>query len=1267
MVSVVPESINFAAAENEVFNLWKKIDAFRVALKQSEDDGRPKYVFFDGPPFATGLPHYGHILTSTIKDIVPRWAHMSGFHVERRFGWDTHGLPVEFEVDKMLGIKGPDDVMKMGIKAYNTECRSIVMRYAKEWEEIISRLGRWIDFKNDYKTLYPEFMESIWWVFKQLYNKGLVYNGVKVMPYSSACSTPLSNFESGQNYKDVVDPAVVVTFPLIDQPEVSLLAWTTTPWTLPSNLLLCVNEKLDYVKIKDKKTDQLYILMESRLEILYKKPADECEILERFPGAQLKGLKYKPIFDYFLDYAEENDGNVWLVATDDYVTSDSGTGIVHCAAFFGEDDYRVALKTGVIRKDGRVICPLDSSCCFTDPVTDFKGMYVKDADKEIIKMLKKQGRMIRDSTCKHSYPFCWRSDTPLIYRAVPSWFVRVEQYSDKLLESVSQTYWVPDFVKEKRFGNWLRDARDWAISRNRYWGTPIPLWISEDGEEIVCIGSIDELAELTGQRVTDLHRDTVDELTIPSKRPGYPPLKRVSEVFDCWFESGSMPYAQSHYPFENKKLFEDNFPANFIAEGVDQTRGWFYTLLVLSTLLFGKPPFKNLICNGLILASDGQKMSKRKKNYPDPMELVNKYGADALRLYLINSPVVRAENLRFREEGVRDILRDVFLPWFNAYRFLVQNMQIYEEQNSEMKFYFDKRQLVTSTNVMDRWILSFTQSLFKFVKEEMKAYRLYTVVPRLVKFVDNLTNWYVRMNRKRLKGENGAEDTRMALDTLFNVMLNMIEMMAPFTPFLTEHMFQNLRKVIIDGAILPGTKKSAQSNNNSNEIVTTKFESIHHILHQPIFEQMIDETVERQVGYMQTVIEVGRLLRDRRNVPLKYPLPEVVVITNCEQTIQDIDSLRSFILEELNVRDLKLTMDKESYGVQFTAEPDIKTLGLRLRNESKKVIAAIRKLTDEQLMKYKEDPDNFLVEGYKLESGDIRIKYTLSSSGLNANLTEKYEADSQNGILVLLNVCPDSTMKDEGTAREIINRVQKLRKEAKLVPSDPIRVFYRLMPPANGKESTDLVRVCADFAEFIQQSLKTDFIDLNQSQSSPAKVLIQSVCEIKDESIEIFIERLSGEKSSRPKPAPGPFTSFTNFQLKSGIRTVVKTFIGSNPTDQQLSVNETGGWSIAPDQTKPVDKYCNVEAIDSNGKTSKRGTVLLDTVTAASPYLAAKITNLDQLKNNVAVALNYHPTDLKAIFIDASLSDAYDSEQLSSHDDIVKNLDRQTIFVRHIR
>lgn len=723
MVSVVPDSINFALAEEEVYELWKKIDAFKTSVKQSEDAGRPRYVFFDGPPFATGLPHYGHILAGTIKDIVPRFAHMSGMHVDRRFGWDTHGLPVEFEIDKLLDIKGPEDVAKIGIKAYNDHCRSIVMRYATEWEQIIGRLGRWVDFKNDYKTLYPEYMESVWWVFKQLYTKGLVYKGVKVMPYSSACTTPLSNFESGQNYKDVVDPAVVVTFPLVDQPEVSLLAWTTTPWTLPSNLLLCVNPELEYVKVKDKKTGQQYILMEARLEVLYKKPADECEILDRFPGKKLEGLHYTPIFDYFADYAAENNGKAFLVATDGYVTSDSGTGIVHCAPYFGEDDYRVSLKAGVIRKDGRVICPLDSSCRFTEPVTDYLGLHVKEADKLIIKKLKAAGRMIRDSTTKHSYPFCWRSDTPLIYRAVPSWFVRVEQSKEQLLAANAQTYWVPDFVKEKRFGNWLRDARDWAFSRNRYWGTPIPLWVSEDGEEIVCIGSIAELETLSGVKVTDLHRDTVDDITIPSVRPGQPPLRRVTEVFDCWFESGSMPYAQSHYPFENKKTFEDTFPANFIAEGVDQTRGWFYTLLVLSTLLFGKPPFRNLICNGLILASDGQKMSKRKKNYPDPLEVVHKYGADALRLYLINSPVVRAENLRFREEGVHDILKDVFLPWFNAYRFLVQNIVGFEEENPDIKFIYDKRQVVCSENVMDRWILSFTQSLFKFVKAEMKGTR----------------------------------------------------------------------------------------------------------------------------------------------------------------------------------------------------------------------------------------------------------------------------------------------------------------------------------------------------------------------------------------------------------------------------------------------------------------------------------------------------------------------------------------------------------------
>ncbi|VDM00063.1 unnamed protein product [Schistocephalus solidus] len=794
------------------------------------------FTFYDGPPFATGLPHYGHLLAGTIKDIVTRYAYSQGFHVERHFGWDCHGLPVEYEVDKANNITGPHDVEAMGIAAYNNKCREIVMRYSEQWKYVVQRIGRWIDFKNDYRTMYPTFMESVWWAFKQLFEKGLVYRGVKVMPFSTACATPLSNFEAGQNYKDTQDPAIVVTFPLDNDPSTELLAWTTTPWTLPSNLALCVHPDKEYVRLLDKHLNRHFIMMECRIASLYKKDED-YEIVKKMKGSSLVGLTYKPLFDYFAGLKASR--GAFRVVSDTYVTEDTGTGI---------DDFRICLRMGIVTKEMPPVCPVDCSGKFTTEVTDFAGKYVKDADKLICQTLKKNGRLINQSTLNHSYPFCWRSDTPLLYKAVPTWFIRVEVLVERLLANNANTMWVPDFVKEKRFANWLRDARDWAVSRNRYWGTPIPLWASDDFEEIMGKGQ----------------------------------LHRVSEVFDCWFESGSMPYAQLHYPFENLDRFKDGFPADFIAEGVDQTRGWFYTLLVLSTALFDKPPFKNLIVNGIVLASDGQKMSKRAKNYPDPMEVIAKHGADSLRLYLINSPVVRAQNLRFFESGVRDVVKD-------------SSIQPYE-RTSHREFKVRPDAFPNTSNYMDQWILSFTQSLMLFVREELKGYRLYTVVPRLVKFIDHLVNWYIRMNRRRLK-----------------VLYQLIILMAPFTPFFTEFIYQRLRQ-------------------------------------QPHIDK-IHTDIEETVAWMQACVELGRSIRTRKDLPLKAPLREAVVIHPDPKVHAQILSMQSYIVEELNVRNFSVTDDKAKYGVKLrgTLNP---VVGARLKSQVKAVAEAVKNLSIDELEEY---------------------------------------------------------------------------------------------------------------------------------------------------------------------------------------------------------------------------------------------------------------------------------------------------------------------------
>uniref|UniRef100_A0AC35UBK5 Isoleucine--tRNA ligase n=1 Tax=Rhabditophanes sp. KR3021 TaxID=114890 RepID=A0AC35UBK5_9BILA len=1065
-LQTVADNINFAAEEQKVQAHWDENKTFETSLKLSE--GKPSFTFYDGPPFATGKPHYGHILAGTIKDVVTRWAHQNGHYVERRFGWDTHGLPVEFEVDKMIGVKGPDDVLKMGIANYNQECRSIVMRYADEWKETVRRTGRWIDFENDYKTMYPWFMESVWWVFSELVKKKLVYRGVKVMPFSTGCSTPLSNFEAGQNYKDVDDPACFVAFKLASCENRYFVAWTTTPWTLPSNLALAVHPDLDYAIVRDLEKDKEFIMLQCRLDQLYKKTKDnkpKYELVEVVKGITFKGLEYEPLFPYFAHLKSSRP--VFKVLTATFITTDQGTGVVHQAPYFGEIDYATCVEHGVISREMKIVCPVDQEGKFTDEVTDFKGLYVKDADKLIMKNLADRKLLVKQETCRHSYPFCWRSETPLLYKAVPSWFIKVETLIPKLLANNDETYWVPNFVKEKRFANWLRDARDWAVSRNRFWGTPINLWVSDDFEEIVCPSSIAELEELTGTKITDIHRESVDDLTIPSKH-GKGQLKRVSEVFDCWFESGSMPYAQKHYPFENKDTFQTTFPADFIAEGIDQTRGWFYTLLVLSTALFDKPPFKNLICNGLILASDGNKMSKSKKNYPDPMEIINKYGADALRLYLINSPVVRGENLRFREEGVKEVLKDVFLPWYNAYRFFVQNAQLYTHDTKKEFEFVDHVE-----NVMDKWILSFTNSLVAFVRKEMSEYHLYAVVGPLTKYFDTLTNMYIRLNRKRFKGDD-YEDRARALSTLGKVLCVVVKLMAPFTPFFCDFLWHNLRSVL-----------------NAEE------DSVHFVMIPEVDDSLINETVERRVAALRSVVDLVRVLRDRVNIPVKHPLKNVVVINRSEQFLEDLKFLEPYVLSECNVKELIVSQDKEKYGVSLKAEPNFKLLGSKLRGDQKKVVEYLKTASDEVLTEFLAT-GTMTVFGHVLNSEEVAVKYGFDESKKIAK--DEYKTHADNQTVVMLDTERDDSLIEEGLAREVINRIQKLRKTAKLVSTQQANVFCKVTPA-----DSQLHAVVRKLKETIESATGTPITFFDHELPSDFEAKASNTSDVNEAVVEIHL------------------------------------------------------------------------------------------------------------------------------------------------------------------
>ena len=864
------------------------------------------------------------------------------------------------------------------------------------------------------------FMETCWWAFKTLFDKDMVYQGYRVMPFSMALNTPLSNFEAAQNYKDTQDPAVVCAFPLVSDPETYLLAWTTTPWTLPSNVALAVHPDFEYVKLKDEASGKNYVLLEALLRTVYKDPKKaKFKILERFKGTSMHNWKYTPPFDYFYEKFKDHGFKVYPAT---YVTAESGVGIVHQSPAFGEEDYANAFKEGVISSDRLPPNPVDDNGNFTSEVRDFVGQNVKAADKSIIKHLKGKGLLITESQIMHSYPFCWRSDTPLIYRAVPSWFVKIGPIIPQMLENITGSHWVPSNVKEKRFANWISSARDWNISRNRYWGTPIPLWANEDLTEVVCIGSVQELKELSGFKgdLDDLHRDKIDNISIPSRKGGKP-LRRIEEVFDCWFESGSMPYASAHYPFENKEKFDGSFPGDFVAEGIDQTRGWFYTMLVMGTHLRGVSPFKNCIVNGTVLAEDGKKMSKRLKNYPDPNLILSKYGSDPLRLYLISSPVVRAESLRFKESGLKEIVGKVLLPLWNSYRFFADQVLLLKKvQDSD--FAFDPLVGPHNENVMDRWILASCQSLLRFINQEMAEYRLYTVVPRLLGLIDNTTNWYIRFNRNRLKGEYGPEDTKHALNTLFEVLLTLVRALAPFTPFLTETIYQRLVQYY------------------PKQLHGEDMRSVHFFAFPEVREELFDEEIERRVSRMQRVIELGRVSRERRTINLKQPLKSLAVIHPDEGYLDDVRSLETEVCSELNVHELVLSSDENKYNVQYSVSADWPSLGKKLKKDAQKVKKALPSLSSDDVRGFIQNK-KITLDGIELLEEDLIVKRGLQEDEASKQL----ETNTDDEVLTILDTKIYPELAKEGIAREVVNRVQQLRKRAKLVPTDDVRMEYKVL------------------------------------------------------------------------------------------------------------------------------------------------------------------------------------------------------------------------------
>jgi isoleucyl-tRNA synthetase len=842
--------------EQEIFSYWK---ANKVIEKSFlKPDGKPEFVFFDGPPFATGLPHYGHLVASAIKDTTARFWTMQGYYVDRRFGWDTHGLPIEMLAEKSLGLSGPSEIRAFGIGEFNEFCRSNVLKFTAEWEKTILQFGRWADFNNDYKTMDPSFMESVWWVFKQLFDKGLVYKGHKVMPYSPRLSTPLSNFEASQEYKDISTKTAYVSFNLLNSDE-SLVIWTTTPWTLPANLAVAVNPTLEYSLVNY--NNRKYYVASTTVEQVFGSAANVEKIVR---GDSLVGLKYQPWYDH-------NVANAYQVLSAEWVDATTGTGLVHLAPAFGVEDYNLCKKHNI-----GLVDHTDAEGKLVIDDTDLNGKSFLDANDIVLSKLKQCNMLVKTSSIVHRYPFCWRSHTPLMYKAVDVYFIAVESLKDKLVAANETVRWHPEFVGKARFANWLADTKDWAVSRNRFWGTPLPLWASDDGD-LVCIGSVSDLERYVGQKVEDLHPHKIDAMEFRKDGKLY---KRVPEVFDCWFESGAMPFAQNHYPFNAN---DEKLSADFIAEGIDQTRGWFYTLLVLSVALKDRAPYKNVVVNGIVLDKNGEKMAKSKGNYVPVDDLLNTVGADAVRLHLLSSSVTAANDLKFDDQNVIDLQRTFFIPMQNAHAFFTQYAEDFDFSTP------------ANLSIQDRWLLNYVKNLKNKVYSLMKNYKYTEAVASLTGFVDVLNNKYIRNNRSRFWATEFNSDKHAACYALHYALTQFSIILAPFAPFYSEYLYRNLSERALD--------------------------SVHDELWGK--EEPVDYELLNTFDLGFAVIELGRTVRERQSIPLKQPLPEMRIFS---LYMAKLNSISDIIKSELNVKSLVL-LDSPDNLCNVKYKPDFKELG----------------------------------------------------------------------------------------------------------------------------------------------------------------------------------------------------------------------------------------------------------------------------------------------------------------------------------------------------